>query len=495
MVDVEIKNRMAHLVSDYDIETLTPFWSYSHPRYNFIKRYYPGWDGKIKLLKYNRVPVGLFWATRKEIRDEVGIRFKVFGELESLKTKSKNNIFSEGKWDFQNRCVDRMLEVSRFGGGLIVNATGSGKTRIAAMFFSRISGRACFLVDQILLLEQSRDAISEALNEEVGWIGDSIFDPKRITIATVQTMAKKKNSKEFKQWSDTLDVIMIDEIHEQMAKRNFKIVEGIKPLAVYGLTATIAMQRKPVRLQATALAGPVCFNYPLVQGQAEGVLGQGVATQVTFVNQLETPVQKVLGWGVAYRRKIVANPLRNALLAALVGEAYKRGKFTIILVSRVQHLSELSSLLAHIPHRVVSGTFEDEYVELEDRMTVKRAFEAGKLRVLICNAVFKKGIDIKRVDCIIDGAATKSENDVIQKFGRGVRLHDDKAGLLYFDIGDYDSKNKENWFNLASISRYKALKQVGIKVEKFRWDSYVFSEIQTETLFNEAEKRLLKELE
>jgi superfamily II DNA or RNA helicase len=94
--------------------------------------------------------------------------------------------------------------------------------------------------------------------------------------------------------------------------------------------------------------------------------------------------------------------------------------------------------------------------------------DAGKANLIIANQVFKKGINIKRVDLIIDCAQRSNKNDVLQKFGRGVRLHSDKKGLLYVDIATVPQMEKQ------ARSRYNALKSAKISVGKCRHFSGVF---------------------
>jgi len=92
------------------------------------------------------------------------------------------------------------------------------------------------------------------------------------------------------------------------------------------------------------------------------------------------------------------------------------------------------------------------------------------VRVILANSVFKKGIDIKRVDAIVDAAAGRSESDAVQKYGRGIRLHDEKTGLLYFDVNDWDQKNGDNWFWKGARYRTRALKRNGVPMYRFVWE-------------------------
>ena len=501
VIDVVVTNRTARLVSEYPEKQLMPYWSFAHPKWFFIRKKYRywdrkkndwvyWWDGTVRYLKDSGVlPAGLFWATKNSIEQEQGIKFKITGRLKAPEWKTKGVIDSER--EYQQVCVEKMVKTSRFGGGLILSATGSGKTWIAGMYLSRIAGCGVFVVDQLTLLAQAKKELEEVMGEPIGEIGDGVFDPRRITVATVQTLHLHRKDRRFQGWYQSLDVMLIDEIHEQMNYRNFKVVEKIMPMTVFGLTATIQMKKKPIRTKAWSLAGPIVFEFPLEEGQKQGVLTRGVAVQVRVPNPMSKKAQKTLGWQFWYDRAIVDSDLRNYVIERIVRRGHARGKYTIVLVSRLAHLWRLSRQLEDIPHKVVAGkTKKNKVMEVEQRMVAKQEFEAGELRLLIANTVFKKGVDIKRVDVIVDGAAGRNANDPIQKYGRGVRRHRDKSGLLYFDIYDTDEENAKNYFLTAARSRDRALKRAGITVKSFQWGV----EGKSKELFERAERWLQKEL-
>src|ERR1700756_4602513 len=173
-VDVKVLNRTAFLSRPYDYDALIKHWSFTVPNYRFIIRNYPGWDGRIKLLKRDRLPAGLFWATKKEIEEKEHIKFKIDSRDIGITSgyEKKKWLVSDGKYAFQNDCVDEMCRKA-YCGGLILNATGSGKTRIAAMFASRAMCDILFIVDQLVLLRQAREEIGQHLKERIGYVGES----------------------------------------------------------------------------------------------------------------------------------------------------------------------------------------------------------------------------------------------------------------------------------------------------------------------------------
>lgn len=210
-------------------------------------------------------------------------------------------------------------------------------------------------------------------------------------------------------------------------------------------------------------------------------------------------------YNTQYSDRIVGNKQRNSIITRLARYCVKtKGKYVIVLVSRVAHVRLLSALLKDIPHQTVFGE-----KDVQERQAATKEFEKGKIKLIIANQVFQKGVNIKRVDVIIDGAGMKSKNNAIQKFGRGVRRHEDKEGLMYFDITDIDpapvtktevainnsgkqyfkKKTVYHRFHVAQKLRKKAFVATKIPMKDFRWEA----DGEIISLYKMAEKFLLRE--
>lgn len=163
-----------------------------------------------------------------------------------------------------------------------------------------------------------------------------------------------------------------------MGKSNFDVVKIAKPLATIGLTATLGLSKKDVRLKAYALTGPVLYTYPITKGMEDNVLAKGIGISFQYNNS----IQDIDAYTAndTYVEKIVANAERNWLIAKIIARANKLGKYTICLVERISHLERLSKRLdkSKVPHKVVSGTFKGEAIDVHTRLRSKDSFEAGK---------------------------------------------------------------------------------------------------------------------
>jgi type III restriction/modification enzyme restriction subunit/helicase-like protein/intein-like protein with splicing domain len=342
--------------------------------------------------------------------------------------------------------------------GIVVH--NSGKTKCAADFYKSVPDYSClFVVDQIDLLYQSQKEIESWLKEPVGVVGDLKYKVQRVTVATIQTLHRHMEDEKFEKWFRGVKIVVVDELHEQMAKRNFSLLEKIKPIARYGLTATLQLSQKPVRMKAYSFAGPVIYRFPISKGQALGVLSKGEVVQLLFP-AIDDPNEDQVDWNADERLEyeVLTNNLKLYACYQIVKALVDAGRYVIVLADRVAHVQAISEQLEDIPHRVAYGE-----IKAKKRLKARKKFERGDIRLIVASRVFKKGLNMKRVDVIIDMAEKANKNDAMQKFGRGVRLHPDKHGLLYIDFGTQFGK-----FGTAAKSRARVLKAAGIPLVKIK---------------------------
>jgi len=465
LLRVIIRKRAAALECDPDdYDDLRLLFAYRHPGAGFVPKYRSGeWDGMISLLRWGKVPAGLFHFRREEL--ERRYRLTVDAEDRTPAFRPADN--SDGLRPYQAEAVEAMISHSGLG-GLILSATGSGKTRLAGGYFRRLVGTGVFVVDELTLLEQSRREIAAAAGEEVGIVGRSEFQPKRITAATIQTLNRHRDNPKFRQWFAGVDVLIIDEVHVALNRRSIDIVRHIRPRAVFGLTATLELNKPEVALEAIGLCGPVIFEYSIREGVEEGYLSSGKIFLVPFYDRLRgmapgyhsrdargRQIKIPAGCPAAeYRYHVALNKDRNDLIEDLVRRVLREGRKVILLVEQRRHLKALARRLKDVPHYALSGN-----VESETRLRAMREMDAGKLNLILATRVFSKGVDVQRVDCIIDATGKPSRNSVLQRYGRGVRKNADKQELHFYDISD-----KGSAYAIAAAARLEALEETGAPI-------------------------------
>lgn len=439
------------------------FWNEKEERYQHV------WDGYVNLMKYGSVPSGLFLEQKATIKKALGIKFSIVDKRKSLQFKANYPLTVRSKIrDTQREAVDRMVENSNTG-GLILQGTGTGKTFVAGAFLSRLKAPAVFLVDELTLLRQTKEELESVMGEEIGIVGGGEFSPKRCTVATVQTLQgydrKGKRRKLFREWFKKLSkgAVIVDEFHLAMNSRTESVLAAVKPMAVYGLTATLQTDKDAVRLPAAAMAGPVIYRYSLKQGEQDKILSEGVVCRVAWPSK---PMED--DYAAAYHSGISHCKKRNDVVEELIYEGRKRKLKIIAIVERLAHLRILSKRLTRrgIAHTRLSGADSQE-----DRTIAKKAMDAGSLEPILATRIFTKGINIKTVDVILDAGATRSTNNAQQRFGRGARRTEEKTRFIYIDIADtrVRSGTETNHFSAAAKQRLKALRQLGVPVINIPW--------------------------
>lgn len=121
--------------------------------------------------------------------------------------------------------------------GLVVMATGLGKTYLAA-FFARAFRRVLFVAHRDEILAQARSAFRRVLPE--ARLGRYAADRKEVEadvlFAWVQTLSRPQNLQAFA--ADAFDCIVIDEFHHAVAPSYRRVIGHFEPRYLLGLTAT-----------------------------------------------------------------------------------------------------------------------------------------------------------------------------------------------------------------------------------------------------------------
>ncbi len=481
----EVGNRFTRLVYPFP-DDLSDEFTYRPKGYFWQMKRRRGWDGYIRLMKGALVPSGLFLHRYRQIERERKIHFRlkdlrrhVQFKVDSLEGFQLPNKSIE-IWEHQSLAVERMMKRSNIG-GIVLNATGSGKTMIAAIYFAIMEGSGIFVVDELTLLYQTKEAFENALQEEIGVMGDQEFDSKRVTVATIQTLHKYRQSKILKDLGRSCSAMFLDELHLQLNERTRATLKLLQPRGVFGLTATLELQKDYALFPALALTGPVVYDYPYDKGVREEKLSPGTVVAVDVMRHIsfEEGELEELPYTELYGEYLVMSPERNEAIFGLAREAFKRGKRTAILVDRIAHIELIMDELADLKPQAIYGA-----VPAKVRNRARKDFDAGKVSLLVCNRVFRKGIDIKSLDVIIEAAGGRDGNDVKQKYGRGARIVSGKTGLIYFDIGDKAPMRGCNPFRDATLSRRRALRELKVTVDPQVWRN------NAPYLFDLAETRL-----
>ncbi|MEQ9005013.1 MAG: DEAD/DEAH box helicase family protein, partial [Pseudomonadales bacterium] len=123
--------------------------------------------------------------------------------------------------------------------GLVVMATGLGKTYLSALDFRQLGGkRALFIAHREEILAQAKDAWERIFPDRVlgMMVGDSHDPDADVIFASIQTLYRQQHLTRFD--PDHFDYLVIDEIHHAAARTYRKVAGHFTPKFLLGLTAT-----------------------------------------------------------------------------------------------------------------------------------------------------------------------------------------------------------------------------------------------------------------
>jgi len=384
------------------------------------------WDGTKSLMRYSRFPAGLLSLVLDSTLGPHEIEDNRPEQSVKLSTPNLRGIKLR---DYQKEAIDAFLKNER---GIIRLATRSGKTVIAIGICKALKKKSLFVTHTKDLLKQARAEFEDKLGKEIGQIGDGEWNPRKITIATVQTLARKIKQREKSTLNELAQVeyVVFDECHR--ASTSYQAVSLAMPKARWrlGLSATACITGKENSLYTQALTGPIIYEIDMEKLVDEGRIAKPVVYFIDIPNK--NKVKEWTKWPSIYQDGIVQHHVRNLLVTNVAVRMSRMHKVVLVLVESVEHGHTLESLIGkYCVCQFVSGSdlTEDRKEALED-------LQKRRIDVLVATRIFDEGVDIPLVDCTIMAAGGKSPIQLYQRYGRGITKTPTKAETLIIDFID-----------------------------------------------------------
>ncbi len=316
--------------------------------------------------------------------------------------------------------------------GLVVSATGTGKTYLSAFDVRNAAPKKMlFIVHREQILQKAKSDFKTVLggvDEDFGILsGTSHQKDAKYLFATIQTISKQENLNKFA--SEEFDYILIDEVHKAGAESYRRVIDYFNPNFLLGMTATpertdgfniyelfdynIAYE---IRLQEALNEDMLCpFHYfGVTDYEYEGKLMEETNNLSKLANEerVDHVMEKVEYYGHS-------------------GEKV-RG---LIFCGRKDEADELSELLNYKGYRTVALTGDDDQ---NVRQRTVEQLENGELDYILTVDIFNEGVDIPSINQVVMLRQTQSSIIFIQQLGRGLRKHDSKEFVTVVDfIGNY----------------------------------------------------------
>lgn len=369
------------------------------------------------------------------------------------------------------------LEAERskgFNRNLLVAATGTGKTIIAALDYKRLceaGGRSLtllFVAHRQEILKQSlrtyRDVMQDGAFGEL-YVGDHKPQEWKHLFASVQSLASLGVQT---LQPGQFDVVVIDEFHHAMAPTYRLLLEHLQPQQLLGLTATpergdggdVAKEFFEGRTASELRLWDALDGDLLVPFHYFGVSDDVDLTQVEWKRgNYDTAQLDNLYTGNDARAAKVIRELRDKVTST---ENMRAIGFCV----SVQHARYMSELFngAGIASVAVDGSTDDA----ERELALKRLRDR-EINCIFAVDLFNEGLDLPQVDTILMLRPTQSATIFLQQLGRGLRRAEGKAVLTVMDF--IGQQRREFRFDL----RYRALTGYGRKeLEKAVEDEFPY---------------------
>ncbi len=404
------------------------------------------WDGRRHMFYKDgcTFPKGIIARVKKLLR-EAGYKImktrderkRVHGQVD-LKRINASMLSGVELRDDQLQVIVHAIEA---GCGLAHVATGGGKTEIgSAIIKVLIEKRTLFLVHTKQLLKQARERIALRLGtieEHIGMIGDGRFEPKHITVATVQSLTRvggKEQKKIIAKYLKSIEVLMLDETHHASAKSFYRLIQRIDAPWRFGLSGTPFGLADGKGLMVEAAFGPVVSRVTTQSLVDKGVLARPTIRMI----ECDMPTLDAdLDWMAVYKEGIVLNPFRNDIIVKWAKKFAAKSWPTLIIVKELWHGDNIAELLRHsnVKNAFVHGQMSTDEVERRKVHLVE-----GKINVLIASPIFGEGVDVPSVRALIIADGGQSTANVLQKIGRGLRYKADDNRLSVIDFLDSTHK-------------------------------------------------------
>ncbi|WP_204433427.1 DUF3427 domain-containing protein [Paracholeplasma morum] len=320
--------------------------------------------------------------------------------------------------------------------GLVIAATGTGKTFLAAFDVLQVSPkRLLFVVHREKILKDAMKTFKTIHNASMGlYTGTEKSINADYVFASIQTLSREKNL--FKLAEDTFDYIIIDEAHRSATPTYNRVLNHFKPKFLLGLTAT------PERTDTNSIF-EIFDNQVAAEIRLRDALKENLVVPFHYFG-IEDATTDLSDIDVSKEIDIVADRLNIKARVDLIIENILKyghsGNKTKALgfclnVKQAEYMSAMFNErgMNSVSLSALTSEYDREiYIEkLED--------ENDPLSYIFTVDIFNEGIDIPSVNLVLMLRPTQSPIVFTQQLGRGLRLHPLKDYLTVLDfIGNHN---------------------------------------------------------
>lgn len=314
--------------------------------------------------------------------------------------------------------------------GLVISATGTGKTFLSAFDVQRVDPRRMlFIVHRRTIAEKSMDSYKAIMPEKTMalYSGVGRADSADYLFATIQSVANDLEKFD----RHVFDYIVIDETHRAEASTYQKVMNYFKPYFMLGMTAT------PERTDGIHVFSlfdhNIAYEIRLHQALKEQML---VPFHYYGVSDLTIDGEQIDD-NTEFNKLCAPERIKHVLHFANFYGACEKAIRGLVFVSSIDEAKEMARQFNAASVPTVALTGKDSYDQRKDAID---RLEAGELRYIISVDIFNEGVDIPSVNQVLMIRPTQSAIIFVQQLGRGLRKAENKQYLTVIDfIANYQN--------------------------------------------------------
>lgn len=412
------------------------------------------WDGQKRLFDTSRrtFPIGLLNRITK-LLDGCGIIY----DIDDRRTRTPKTFDCKcTPKEIRQYQTDAVFKSLINESGVLKAATGSGKTTIGAMTIQAYGQNAVFIVHTKDLLYQTIESFKYLFDDEtlIGQIGDGVFKPNKITVATVQSLAqlskidyvkytydedyidtenKMETSKELKKkcraWANTVGVLIFDEVQRVASQTAYD-----SRFMFYNARHAFGYSASPWRNDGADMMIEGAFGSIFHNITASELIQQNYLMKPTIIiNKIQDGVWSGKAFSSIYRTAIVENLFRNMQIINDAIEYHNRGLNTLILVTQVKHGKMLNKMINDMG---IDCEFISGKSKMKHRKQVVQDMRDGRCPLAIATTIADVGLDVPRLEVIVEAGAGKSSITALQRLGRIMRKFTGKKECIFITYRD-----------------------------------------------------------
>lgn len=350
-----------------------------------------------------------------------------------------------------------------FRRGVVVLATGLGKTWLAAFDAAQVNARRILFVAhrEEILAQAAATFVRIRPRARVGYyMGRSRDAEVDVLCASVQTLGRAEHLERFA--PQHFDYVVVDEFHHAAAATYRRLLGHFAPAFLLGLTAT------PDRTDQSDILSLCDDNLVFTRNLFEGIQAK-LLSPFHYYGILDESVDyREVPWrNGRFDPEELSNKLATLARARHAmrewrSQAQKRTLAFCVSIRHAEYMASQFQKAGIASAAVYAGSALGRAQALEQ-------LRDGSLSVVFSVDLFNEGVDLPGIDTVMMLRPTESKILFLQQLGRGLRLSDEKSHLVILDfIGNHQSFLQKPQALFGVGSTYKALAAFARKAEHGR---------------------------